>query len=94
MYLAHEEGNNTSDDYYRYEVILDPKANKKTELNCFYSYGEGINVDGDDPKEDGTEKNEEAIVNREINPEVIEWLIIQAKSKDFSELVRLLNACK
>lgn len=94
LYLAHEEGNNTSDDYYRYEVILDPTSNKRIELNCFYSYGEGINTDGDDPKEDGTERNEEPIVSREINPEVIDWLIQQAESKGFSELVARLHTCK
>ena len=64
------------------------------ELNCFYSYGEGINTDGDDPKEDGTERNEEPIVSREINPEVIDWLIQQAESKGFSELVARLHTCK
>ena len=95
VYLAHEEGNNTSDDYYRYEVIFDPTSNKKTELNCFYSYGEGINVSSDDdPKEDATEKSERTIANREIKPNVIDWLINQAESKGFSELVALLNACK
>lgn len=95
VYLAHEEGNNTSDDYYRYEVIFDPTSNKKTELNCFYSYGEGINVSSDDdPKEDATEKSERTIANREIKPNVIDWLINQAENKGFSELVALLNACK
>lgn len=95
VYLAHEEGNNTSDDYYRYEVIFDPTSNKKTELNCFYSYGEGINVSSDDdPKEDATEKVERTIANREIKPNVIDWLINQAENKGFSELVALLNACK
>lgn len=95
VYLAHEEGNNTSDDYYRYEVIFDPTSNKKTELNCFYSYGEGINVSSDDdPKEDATEKSERTISNREIKPNVIDWLINQAENKGFSELVALLNACK
>ena len=95
VYLAHEEGNNTSDDYYRYEVIFDPTSNKKTELNCFYSYGEGINVSSDDdPKEDATEKCEKTIANREIKPNVIDWLISQAENKGFSELVALLNACK
>ena len=95
VYLAHEEGNNTSDDYYRYEVIYDPTSNKKTELNCFYSYGEGINVSSDDdPKEDATEKSERTIANREIKPNVIDWLINQAENKGFSELVALLNACK
>ena len=43
MYLAHEDGNNTDDTYYRYEVIY--SAGKKTEINCFYSYGDDINVD-------------------------------------------------
>ena len=95
VYLAHEEGNNTSDDYYRYEVIFDPTSNKKTELTCFYSYGEGINVSSDDdPKEDATEKSERTIANREIKPNVIDWLINQAENKGFSELVALLNACK
>ena len=95
VYLAHEEGNNTSDDYYRYEVIFDPTSNKKTELNCFYSYGEGINVSSDDdPKEDATENSERTIADREIKPNVIDWLIKQAENKGFSELVALLNACK
>ena len=95
VYLAHEEGNDTSDDYYRYEVIFDPTSNKKTELNCLYSYGEGINVSSDDdPKEDATEKVERTIANREIKPNVIDWLINQAENKGFSELVALLNACK
>ena len=94
VFVAHEEGNNTSDDYYRYEAILDPNSGEKVESDCFYSYGEGINVDSDDPKEEGTEKRTESVLIRKLDSKAIEWLINQAVSHHFHELASKLNACK
>lgn len=94
VYLAHEEGNNTSDDYYRYEAILDPASGNKVELDCFYSYSEGINVDGDDPKEEGTEKKTDDILIQELDQEALDWLINKAASLNFDVLAGKLINCK
>lgn len=92
--LAHEDGNNTSDDYYRHEVILDPATGKKTISDCFYSYGEGINVDTDDPEEEGTETHVEDIEACTADTQVIQWLIDKATSYQYDELVQKLGKCK
>ena len=89
MYLAHEDGNNTSDTYYRYEVIY--SSGKKTELNCYYSYGEGVNVDSDDPKEEGTEKSEEKFVAQKPAKAIIDLLVEKAEAEGFVELVEKLK---
>lgn len=91
VYLAHEEGNNTSDTYYRYEAILDPTLGTKTEFDCFYSYGDGIHVDAEEPKEEVTEKREAPIVRRLIDAEIVDYLIRQANANQFSELVAKLS---
>ncbi len=94
LYLAHEEGNNTSDDYYRYEVIYSPKTNYYTEKDCFYSYSEGINVDTDNPEEEGTETRTAEIVKNELKGEVIDWLTQKAKACGYNELAQRLTTCK
>lgn len=89
MYLAHEDGNNTSDTYYRYEVIY--SSTKKTEWNCYFSYGDGVNVDSDEPKEDGTEKTESKIVSKKPDSNIINTLIKKAETEGFDELVQKLQ---
>jgi len=94
LYFAHEDGNNTSDDYYRHEEIYSPSTGYCTIKDCFYSYGEGINVDTDDPKEEGTETKTVKIASRELNGEVIDWLIQKAKAYGYDDLAHKLNTCK
>ena len=89
MYLAHEDGNSVSDAYYRYEVIY--SATKKTEINCYYCYGDGINVETDCPEEEGTEKTEERLTAKKPDNAVIELLIKKAESEGYDELVRRLQ---
>ena len=89
MYLAHEDGNNTSDTYYRYEAIY--ISTRKKESNCYYSYGDGVNVDTGDPKEEGTETNEEKMSSQRTNEALISSLINIAKSKGYSVLLQKLT---
>lgn len=89
MYLAHEDGNSTSDTYYRCEVIY--SSNKKKELNCFYSYGDGVNVDSDNPKEEGTQIIEEKIAAKKPDSKIIKALIKKAKAEGFDELIQKLE---
>ena len=86
IYLAHEEGNNTSDAYYRYELILDPITRKETQWDCYYDYGEGINVDSDNPRKEGTEKAEKLLQSKELNDLLINRLMSKAESNGYSEL--------
>lgn len=92
LYLAHEDGNNTSDDYYRHEEIYNPKTKYCTKKDRFYSYSEGINIDGDD--EEGVETKTMEIVIREPNEAVVDWLIQKAKSFGYDGLAQKLSACK
>ena len=94
LYVAHEEGNSVSDDYYRYEVIYDPSKDKKKEMHCYYSYGNGINVQTNNQIEEGTEKKEKKISDKGLQREDIQWLIDEAQEKGFSELAKRLDACK
>ena len=89
MYLAHEDGNNTDDTYYRYEVIY--SAGKKTEINCFYSYGDDINVDAENPREKGTEKCEEKLSAVKPDETIINRLIEKASEEGFDELIQRLR---
>ena len=89
MFLAHEDGNSVSDNCYRYEVIYN--AGKKTEINCFYSYGEGINCETDCPTEEGTEKNEVKLTAGKPDSALINTLTEKAEAKGFSELALMLK---
>ena len=96
LYFAHEDGNSVSDSYYRYEVIYDPSTGKKREYNCYYSYGDGINLDFDndeDPKDVVTEKCEIDIASNELNNTIIDSLIKKAESEGFDELAKRLKTC-
>lgn len=94
VYVAHEDGNSVDDTYFRYEAILDPETDEKTESSCFYSYGDGINVDTDDPKEEGTEKRERSLSEKELNPEILDYLTKKAESLEFKELAEKLKTLK
>lgn len=97
LYFAHEDGNSVSDSYYRYEAIFDPSTRKKKEFNCYYSYGDGINLDFDndeDPKDVVTENREEDISAYELNGIIINSLIEKAESEGFTKLVNRLKTCK
>lgn len=87
IYLAHEEGNNTSDAYYRFELILDPLSGKETQWDCYYDYGEGINVDSNNPRKEGTEKAIKTIRPKALNDLLINRLMSKAESNGYSELV-------
>lgn len=39
--MAYESGNNTTDEYYHSETVLNPENNEMRETICMYSYGEG-----------------------------------------------------
>ena len=94
LFVAHEEGNSVTDAYYRYEVIYDPSKAKKTESHCFYCYGDGINVETGNPKQEGTERKESKISDKVLNSKSIETLIDKAREEGFSELAERLNLCK
>ena len=89
MLLAHEEGNSVSDNYYRYEVIYN--AGKKTELNCFYSYGDGINCETDNPRSEGIEKSEVKLTAGKPDSALISMLTEKAEAEGFSELALMLK---
>ena len=91
FYLAHEQGSNTSDYYFRYEVIYDPIKDQKSEWTCYYDYDNGINTDTDDPKKEGTEKEEKTIQPRNLNKALIEELVQWADSKGYNDLLKALN---
>lgn len=96
LFFAHEDGNSVSDSFYRYEAIYDPSTGKKKEFNCYYSYGDGINLDFDndeDPKDVITEKSEEDIAAYELNGSIINSLIEKAKSEGCKELANKLKTC-
>ena len=94
VYLAHEEGNNTSDDYYRYEEIANPSTNQRMKKDCFYSYSLGIHVDTDDVIEEGTEVQIVEIGPSDDISMVIDWLIQEATSFGYTDLVQKLNQSK
>lgn len=83
-----------SDTYYRYEVIYDPTKGTMDETHCFYSYGDGINVDTDNPREEGTEKKEKKITKKDAGAKLIENIIDSANSQGFDELEKKLEALK
>ena len=96
LFFAHEDGNSVSDSFYRYEAIYDPSTGKKKEFNCYYSYGDGINLDFDndeDPKDVITEKSEEDIAAYELNGTIIDSLIEKAKLEGYKELANKLKTC-
>lgn len=94
VYLVHEDGDNTSDGYYRYEAIYDPVTEKKTIRNCFYCYGEEINCSIDDPKKEGTEIEVEKISGNAPQKEDIEMLIRKAEAENFNKLTERLRTCR
>ena len=94
LFSAHECGDDTTDSYYRYEVIYDPSSSIMFESHCFYSYGDGINVDSDDPREEGTVIKERKIVKKSAGPKMINYLIDAATKQGFQELVEMLSKCK
>lgn len=89
MYLAHEDGNSVSDTYYRYEVLYSGVT--KTEFNCFYSYGDDINVDTDSPSEEGTEETEEKLKAKKPNSNFVKMLIEKAEAEGLDEIVQKLK---
>lgn len=93
LYVAHETGNSVCDDYYRYEVIYNPSNPKKKEIHCYYSYGNGINVDTDDQIEEGTEKEDKKISDK-LKSRMVQEMIDTAQANGFSELASRLVACK
>jgi len=93
IFLVHEDGNNTSDSYYRYEAIYDSSKKKKTIRNCYYCYGEGINCSTNNPRKEGTTVEVGEIVGNEPKKDDIELLIIKAEEKNYNQLVQRLKAC-
>lgn len=89
MYLAHEDGNSVSDTYYRYEVLYSGVT--KTEFNCFYSYGDDINVDTDSPSEEGTEETEEKLKAKKPDSNFVKMLIEKAEAEGYDDLVQRLK---
>ena len=92
FYLAYEVGNSSVDDYYRYEMIYNPGTGKKKELYCYYSYGAGINVDTENPKEDNTVMKESAVKDKLVNSNIIKTLISHSKDRGYNELAERLSA--
>ena len=91
LYVAHETGNSVSDDYYRYEVIYDPNSPKKKEGHCYYSYGNGVNVDTDDHKEEGTEIKEKKVPDKMLGTRYMQEMIRRATEGSFEELASRLG---
>ena len=89
MFLAHEDGNSVSDTYYRYEVIYN--AGKKTELNCFYSYGDGINTGTDNPVEEGLVDTKEKLKAKEPSKNILDLLTKKAETEGFTALLEKLQ---
>ena len=89
MYLAHEDGNNTSDTFYRYEAVY--SSGRKTEWNCYYSYGDGVNTASENPKEEGAEKTESKIIAKKPGSALVSKLIKKAEAEGFDELVQKLK---
>lgn len=93
LFLVHEEGNNTSDSYYRYEAIYDPSKKMKTIRNCYYCFDEQINCSTDNPRKEGTTVEVGKIAGNEPKKDDIEWLMKKAEAKNYSQLVQRLRAC-
>lgn len=95
MYIAYEAGNSVADVYYRYEAIYDSATGKKKEIDCYYCYGDGINVDTDDPAEEGKEEKESTIPDIEPDAKELNRLIAIAREKNLGKLAdRLENPVK
>lgn len=91
LYVAYEAGNSVSDEYYRYEAIYDSGTGKKNEVNCYYSYGDGINVDTDDPVEEGKEEKESAVADNELSDKDLKRLIALAREKGLKSIAGKLE---
>ncbi len=88
LYLAHEDGNDTSDSFYRCEIICDPSSGKRKEYNCYYSYGDGIS------RGDGDENHEDSISSCKLDVFYIDMMTDNAKVMGFDELAKKLTAYK
>lgn len=95
LYIAYEAGNSVTDEYYRYEAIYGSGKDKKNEIDCYYCYGDGINVNTDDPVEEGKEEKESAVTDSEISDKDLKTLIDLARKNGTTELAdRLENPVK
>ena len=94
VYLAHEEGSSVMDDFYRYEASLDAASGKKTELDCYYCYGDGINTGTGNPKKEGLRRTSGKIDAKAPDPRILERLIAEAEKYKYAELAEKLRACR
>lgn len=94
FYVFYETGNSVSDEYYRHEIFYFPGKDRKKEVHCFYCYGDDINCETEDPREEGREDGESEILKAEFSKDLIAKIIKRAREKGLTELADRLETGK